>query len=69
MKNLTCVLISSLLVNTLPALAADNDRLIRQANRYFAPLPANMPGSENDSAETDGIISFLNTLTDNHHKQ
>ena len=68
MKNLTCVLISSLLVNTLPALAADSDRLIRQANRYFAPLPANMPDSENDNTVTDDIISFLNTLTDNHHK-
>ena len=29
---------------------ADNlDRLLRKANRYFAPLPAAMPGAENDT--------------------
>ena len=31
---------------------ADNtDRLMRKAARYFAPLPATMPGAENDTAE------------------
>lgn len=29
---------------------ADNvDRLLRKANRYFSPLPAQMPGAENDT--------------------
>ncbi|MEW8615595.1 MAG: hypothetical protein AB2610_20760, partial [Candidatus Thiodiazotropha sp.] len=29
--------------------ADKTDRLIRKANRYFAPLPEAMPGSENDT--------------------
>lgn len=32
-------------------LADDSDRLLRRALRYFAPLPAAMPGAENDTAE------------------
>ncbi|MFW2372602.1 MAG: cytochrome-c peroxidase [Gammaproteobacteria bacterium] len=51
MKVLACTLVSVLLLNALPVLAADSDRLIRRANRYFAPLPASMPGSEQDSPE------------------
>lgn len=31
--------------------AQDADRLLRRANRYFAPLPEVMPGAEKDSAE------------------
>ncbi|PVV05872.1 MAG: hypothetical protein B6D77_17575 [gamma proteobacterium symbiont of Ctena orbiculata] len=31
------------------AYADKTDRLIRKANRYFAPLPETMPGSENDT--------------------
>jgi cytochrome c peroxidase len=34
-----------------PSLAADPDRLIRKASRYLAPLPAAMPGAENDTPE------------------
>lgn len=30
---------------------ADTGRLIQRADRYFDPLPSQMPGSENDSAE------------------
>jgi len=51
MNALTFVIISILLLNTLPVQAAGSDRLIRRANRYFAPLPSSMPGSELDSAE------------------
>ena len=31
--------------------ADDADRLLRRANRYFAPLPEVMPGAEKDTAE------------------
>ena len=31
--------------------ADKTDRLIKKANRYFAPLPQTMPGSENDTPE------------------
>jgi len=31
--------------------AAEADRLLRKAGRYFEPLPATMPGSENDTQE------------------
>ncbi len=44
------ILVSLMFVAT--AMAADpTERLIRKAQRYFAPLPASMPGAENDSAE------------------
>jgi len=37
---------------TAGAASADQaDRLIRKASRYFAPLPAAMPGAENDTPE------------------
>ncbi|MCW8957375.1 MAG: c-type cytochrome [Gammaproteobacteria bacterium] len=51
MKTLAYLLIPALLINAVPVLAADSDRLIRRANRYFAPLPAAMPGSENDNPQ------------------
>lgn len=44
------ILVSLMFVAT--AMAADpTERLIRKAQRYFAPLPASMPGAENDSTE------------------
>jgi cytochrome c peroxidase len=39
------------LLLTADALAADPDRLIRKASRYLAPLPAAVPGADNDSPE------------------
>lgn len=39
------------MINTLPANAADSERLIRQASRYFSPLPTTMPGSENTNLD------------------
>lgn len=36
---------------TVGAAADSSDRLMRKAKRYFSPLPASMPGSENDTAE------------------
>lgn len=40
--------------------AADqSDRLIRKAQRYFEPLPASMPGSENDTAERIALGRML----------
>jgi len=42
----------SMLFLSAPVAAADNSaRLMRQANRYFIPLPEAMPGAENDTAE------------------
>lgn len=40
-----------LFVASFSAQAADTDRLIKRANRYFAPLPDTMPGSTRDTAE------------------
>ena len=51
MKYITWIVISSLLVATATVFADDSDRLIRRANRYFSPLPAAMPGAENDTPE------------------
>lgn len=49
--------------------AADkSDRLIRKANRYFSPLPAVMPGAENDTAERIALgrkLFFDNRLSVN----
>ncbi|MDH5472265.1 MAG: c-type cytochrome [Gammaproteobacteria bacterium] len=42
-------IIPLLLTIALPALAADDDRLLRRASRYFEPLPETMPGAENDN--------------------
>ena len=46
---LTIVLMNILISGNL--LADETDRLIRKANRYFAPLAVTMPGAENDTAE------------------
>lgn len=47
--NITCLL---LLTNTAFDVYAENTELLmRSANRYFSPLPAAMPGAENDTAE------------------
>ncbi|MCW8963859.1 MAG: c-type cytochrome [Gammaproteobacteria bacterium] len=43
------LIVTSLLLVTTTALAGDAELLISSANRTFAPLPASMPGSENDS--------------------
>lgn len=51
MKTLTYLLLSILLINSIPSLAANSDRLIRRANRYFAPLPATMQESSNDKQQ------------------
>ena len=40
-----------LILLTVGAAADSSDRLMRKAKRYFSPLPASMPGSENDTAE------------------
>jgi len=51
MKHITWVVVTFLLLATTSIFAEDTDRLIRRANRYFSPLPAAMPGSENDTPE------------------
>ena len=51
MKHITWIVITFLLLATTSVFAADTDRLISRANRYFSPLPAAMPGSENDAPE------------------
>ncbi|RDH81727.1 MAG: cytochrome-c peroxidase [endosymbiont of Galathealinum brachiosum] len=38
-----------ILIFTNSAFADKTDRLMRSANRYFSPLPASMPGAENDT--------------------
>lgn len=52
MKNITYIILTSLLLATANVFAAaDADALIRRANRYFSPLSDAMPGSENDSVD------------------
>jgi len=51
MKHITWIVIASLLGTTATVFADDSERLIRRANRYFSPLPAAMPGAENDAPE------------------
>jgi len=51
MKHITWIVITSLLLTTSNILAADAERLISRANRYFGPLEDTMPGSENDTQE------------------
>lgn len=71
MKTLTYLILSILLMNTVPALAANSDRLIRRANRYFAPLPATMQGSENDKQQKIALgktLFFDNRLSINNSK-
>lgn len=36
---------------TINASAENTERLMRKASRYFSPLPAEMPGAENDTPE------------------
>ena len=43
------ILVQFLVITT--AYAAATDRLMRSANRYFEPLPAQMPGAENDTVD------------------
>jgi len=51
MKHIIGILITFLLLATTEVIAANTDRLMRLANRYFSPLPDAMPGSENDTPE------------------
>ena len=44
-------LLITLLLCSLSVQADSTDRLLRKAQRYFAPLPATMPGGEADSTE------------------
>jgi cytochrome c peroxidase len=50
MKTIILGVITSLIALS-PAFAADADRLLHKASRYFQPLPTVMPGAENDTAE------------------
>jgi len=51
MKHLIWIVVTSLLVTTGSVFAGSTEQLIKRANRYFSPLPASMPGSENDTPE------------------
>ena len=51
MKHICWIVIPTLLFSAPAVLADDSDRLIRRANRYFAPLPDAMPGAENDTPQ------------------
>jgi len=51
MKTLTLMIAASLMLVATHGFAGDSDPLMNRASRYFQPLPAAMPGSENDSAE------------------
>ncbi|MBW9261814.1 MAG: cytochrome-c peroxidase [Candidatus Thiodiazotropha sp. (ex. Lucinisca nassula)] len=48
---LSHIVVLMLCLFTAGVQADKTDRLIKKANRYFAPLPQTMPGSENDTAE------------------
>lgn len=50
-KRTTLFLVLCGLLATTLAPAAQVDRLMRKAARYFSPLPATMPGAENDTPE------------------
>lgn len=49
MKHIAWILTPFMLLTASPAFSDDSELLIRRANRFFAPLPDTMPGSENDS--------------------
>jgi cytochrome c peroxidase len=51
MKRLTILFLVWSCSFVLPVFADSPERILRKANRYFAPLPAAMPGSENDTPE------------------
>jgi cytochrome c peroxidase len=51
MKHIIWIVIPTLLLSSPAAFGDDSERLIRQANRYFIPLPDAMPGAENDTPE------------------
>ncbi len=51
MKGITWIVITFLSLATTTVFSDDTDRLIRRANRYFAPLPDAMPGAEHDTLE------------------
>jgi cytochrome c peroxidase len=51
MKTINIIITVCLLLSTSTLFASDAELLIRRANRVFAPLPAAMPGSENDTPE------------------
>lgn len=51
MKHTISLIIPLLLLTVQVVQASDTDRLIRSANHNFSPLPATMPGSENDTPE------------------
>ena len=50
-KRTTLPLLLCALLATSVAPADQADRLLRKAARYFSPLPASMPGAENDTSE------------------
>jgi cytochrome c peroxidase len=51
LKSVTCLIIFTLLTAMTPVFADETKLLISRANRFFGPLPAVMPGSENDTPE------------------
>ena len=51
MKYIIWVVIPASLLLASAAFGDDSERLIRQANRYFIPMPDSMPGAEKDSPE------------------
>lgn len=53
------LVIPLLLLATSVSQASDTDRLMRSANHNFSPLPARMPGSENDTPERIALGKLL----------
>ena len=51
MKRIAWITVTFLLLATSSVFAADTGLLMNRANRYFSPLPAAMPGAENDTPE------------------
>lgn len=51
MKYFIWVVIAASLLLASAAFGDDSERLIRQANRYFIPMPDSMPGAEKDTPE------------------
>lgn len=51
MKNIIWTVITFLLFSATSVFAGNVELLMSRSNRFFSPLPASMPGAENDTAE------------------
>ena len=55
MRQVSWIVITLLLLAETSVFAADAEKLIRRANRFFSPLADSMPGSEDDTSERNAL--------------